>query len=345
MQAALKKQVFTIGTIGSHSALQILKGARDEGFRNLVVCERGKTEAYKAFRVADEIIEIDSLKDFAGLEQQLVKENVVLIPHASFFNALSMDQIIAFKPHYFGNKRILLWEESRIKQRAWLQQAGLVLPKIYEKPEDIDGPVIIKFFGAGGGKGYFLARNEAEFKKKIAAHHGRPHIIQEYVVGSPAYIHYFYSPLTDELEIMSMDRRYETNVDSIGRIGARDQMDLNIETSYNIMGNLPLVLRESLLPKLFDMGRKVVEQSKKLEPRGLFGPFCLETVVTPDLEFYVFEISARIVAGTNPYINGSPYADLRYDVPMSTGRRIAREIRMATEQNRLAEVLSNGYPD
>ncbi len=79
--------------------------------------------------------------------------------------------------------------------------------------------------------------------------------------------------------------------------------------------------------------------SKQLEPQGLFGPFCLEMIVTPDLEFYVFEISARIVAGTNPYINGSPYTDLRYDEPMSTGRRIAREIKTAIEQDKLDMVI------
>ena len=31
----------------------------------------------------------------------------------------------------------------------------------------IDCPVIIKFDGAGGGKGYFLAHNQAEFEKVI----------------------------------------------------------------------------------------------------------------------------------------------------------------------------------
>jgi 5-formaminoimidazole-4-carboxamide-1-(beta)-D-ribofuranosyl 5'-monophosphate synthetase len=142
---------------------------------------------------------------------------------------------------------------------------------------------------------------------------------------------------------MSMDRRYETNVDSIGRIAAKDQMDLNIESSYNILGNLPIVIRESLLPEVFKMGESVVSASKQLEDKGLFGPFCLETVVTPELEFYVFEISARIVAGTNPYINGSPYTDLRYDVPMSTGRRIARDIKTAIKNNQLDKILSDGH--
>ena len=93
------------------------------------------------------------------------------------------------------------------------------------------------------------------------------------------------------------------------------------------------------------MGDRVIEASKKLEPGGLVGPFCLETIVTPDLHFYVFEISARIVAGTNPYINGSPYSDLRYNVPMSSGRRVAREIRSAIEQDRLNEILVNDHPE
>jgi 5-formaminoimidazole-4-carboxamide-1-(beta)-D-ribofuranosyl 5'-monophosphate synthetase len=87
------------------------------------------------------------------------------------------------------------------------------------------------------------------------------------------------------------------------------------------------------------MGRNVVEESKKLEEGGLFGPFCLEAIIDNQLDFYVFEISARIVAGTNPYIQGSPYTWLRYDEPMSTGRRVAREIRQAIEEDRLEEVL------
>src|SRR5690606_23135411 len=109
--------------------------------------------------------------------------------------------------------------------------------------------------------------------------------------------------------------------------------------SYNIMGNMEVVIRESLLPEVFDMGQQVVDVSKKLEPGGLIGPFCLETIITPELEIYVFEISARIVAGTNPYISGSPYADLRYDIPMSTGRRVALDIRTAIESDQLEKVL------
>ena len=37
----------------------------------------------------------------------------------------------------------------------------------------------------------------------------------------------------------------------------------------------------------------------------MIGSFCLETIVTDKLEFRVFEISARIVAGSNPFVGGS----------------------------------------
>ena len=72
---------------------------------------------------------------------------------------------------------------------------------------------------------------------------------------------------------------------------------------------------------------------------GIIGSFCLETVVTEDLEFKVFEISARIVAGTNPYVSGSPYSEL-IQPGLSTGRRIAQEIKYANKNNILEKILS-----
>lgn len=329
----------TICTLASHSALQIMKGARDEGIKNIAVAEKRNLKAYQSFGVCDEIITLDSFKELLSVEDELASKNAVLIPHGSLVNALSQDQIDSLKINYYGNRNILKYEADRLKQREWLKDAGLILPRIYSHANDIDGPVIIKFDGAGGGKGYFLAHTPEEFEAKIKAHPNKRYIIQEYIVGAPIYIHFFQSSLTGELEIMGFDKRYESNVDSVGRIGAKDQMDLGIETSYTITGNMPLVVRESLLTRILEMGESVIEASKKFDGVGLFGPFCLETVITPDLDFFVFEISARIVAGTNPYINGSPYTDLRYGEPMSTGRRIAREIKLANEQGKLDKVF------
>ncbi|MEM2644247.1 MAG: formate--phosphoribosylaminoimidazolecarboxamide ligase [Candidatus Bathyarchaeia archaeon] len=326
---------YTIATLGSHSALQILKGAKDEGFRTIAICKSDHAFVYRHFGVADEIIEIPSYSDFHKVEDDLIKRNAILIPHASLITYIDLRVIENMKVLYYGNKRILHWESDRDKQRIWLEKAGLNLPKVFKDPSEIDRLVIVKFQGARGGQGYFLARNEREFRRKIGS--AKEYIIQEYIVGIPVYIHYFYSVIRSELELMGFDRRYESNVDGIGRIPANMQRDLKV--TYTIVGNFPLMLRESLLPEVFRIGQKVVEASKEICSPGIYGPFCLETVVTPDLKFYVFEISARIVAGTNVFMETSPYALIKHGKPMSTGRRIAVEIREAIEQDRLKEIL------
>lgn len=333
---------YKIATLGSHSALQILKGAKDEGFSTICICIKGREKPYQQFKVADKIIFIKNFDEFEKIEDQLIKENAILIPHASFITYMGFERIEKLKVPYFGNKKILKWESDRNLERRWLKQAGVKLPAIFKKPENIDRAVIVKFHGADGGKGYFLAKNYKDFQKKIKFHVGKKYVIQEYILGVHMYAHYFHSPLTNETELMGFDKRYESNVDSLGRISARDQMALpkeQVDPSYVIVGNIPIVVRESFLPRYIQKGENVVKVSKGLVNGGLFGPFCLETIMTPDEDIITFEISARIVAGTNPYIHGSPYTWIRYNEPMSTGRRIAREIRLAIEQNKLNKVL------
>lgn len=331
---------YKIATLGSHSALQILKGAKDEGFQTICICHKGRTRPYESFKVADEIIEIENFAEFFRVEKELMKKNAIVVPHGSFVSYIGFERMKELKVMHYGTKGILEWESDRVKERQWLEKAGLKLPRIYQHPEEIDRAVIIKFHGAKGGKGYFIANNPHEFYENIK-HYPEEHdyVIQEYIVGVPMYAHYFYSRVTEELEVMSFDKRYESNADSIGRIAARDQLDVDILTSYTITGNIPIVIRESLLPDVFSMGENVVRTSQDLVGEGLFGPFCLEAIIDTNLNFFVFEISARIVAGTNPYVYGSPYTWLRYSEPMSTGRRIARDIKMAIEGDMLEKVL------
>ena len=331
---------YKIATIGSHSALQILKGAHDEGFATIAICKKGFERPYKMFNVADEIININSYHNFPKIQNQLIKKNAIIVPHASFVTYMGYEEVEQLKVMYYGNKKILKWESDRNLERQWLKNAGLKVPLVFNKAKGIDRLVIVKFMGAEGGRGYFLAKDEKDFNKKIKPYKLRKYVIQEYIIGVPLFTHYFYSSLTNEIEIMGCDIRYESNVDSLGRISARDQIVLpKIDPSYVIVGNIPVTVRESFLPRLIEMGDAVVKESGKLAPPGLFGPFCLETILTPEEEIYVFEISARIVAGTNPFIDGSPYTWLKYKEPMSTGRRIAREIKMAIKTNQLKKVL------
>jgi 5-formaminoimidazole-4-carboxamide-1-(beta)-D-ribofuranosyl 5'-monophosphate synthetase len=334
--------LYTIATLGSHSALQILKGARDEGFNTLAIANRETERLYRSYAFVDEVITIDKYSDFMSLVPELEQRKIIIVPHGSFVAYLSLEDHKKMRIPYFGNKAVLDWEASRELQRQWLTRANLRLPRQFRTGAEIDRPVIVKLYGAQGGKGYMFVRDAHDFEERASLLARQNYILQEYVIGVPAYIHYFYSPLTGKLEIMSMDRRYETNVDSLGRIPSSAQAGMDIDPSYVVVGNSPLVLRESLLAEAFRMGEDVVRVSQEIcGPKGLFGAFCIETIITPDTNFYVMEISARIVAGTNPFIDGSPYSYLNYSEPMSTGRRIAREIKHALLSNSLDAVLDD----
>lgn len=331
---------YTIATLASHSCLQILKGAKDEGFTTLAISLADRVTFYKRFQFIDKIITISSYKEFYKQEKKLSKESTIFVPHGSITAYLGPDYAQKITMMHFGDKNVLAWEIDREKQMEWLRMAGLKLPKIITDPKNIEHPVIVKLFGAKGGSGYFLAKNKKEFLDKIKKFKGEKYIIQEYMVGTPVYLQYFYSLLEKKVELMGIDRRYESNVDGLSRVPPFIADEFKFEPSFTVIGNFPIVIRESLLPIAYEMGEKIVAISKKImPPKGLYGPFCLETIVTPNQLFYAIEISCRIVAGTNLFISGSPYTDLVYGEPMSTGRRIAKEIKEAIKKKRLKEIL------
>lgn len=342
----------SIATLGSHSALNIFKGAKDEGFKTVCVCKERDAITYRRFPLADEIIVVGDFKELldGGLQEKLRKLNAILIPHGSFTAYLSTDEMANnLRVPLFGNRQLLYWESVRKEQENWLRAAGLRLPATFEKPEDIDRLAIAKLPGAKGGAGYFLAGSPESFHLKFQEMVSRGLLaetdinrihLQEYILGVNVYPHYFSSLLKNEVELLGIDKRYESAVDAIAKIPASEQIETRVNPSYTIVGNLPLVVRESLLPELIAMGDNVCQKAAELAAPGIIGPFCLETVITDDLRIFTFEISARIVAGTNVNIGTSPYAYLKYGENMYMGRRIALEIKLARQAKKLNEILA-----
>ncbi len=341
------KDNITIATVCSHSSLQIFHGAKKEGFKTLGIALPGRTRMYDAFPLAkpDEFLILDSYTEMKDHAQKMYDDNVVIIPHGSMVQYLGIREFETLPVPTFGNRNVLRWESERAMERKWLGSAGLSMPKLFESPEDIDVPVIVKYDGAWGGRGFFIARTAEEFWNWIDE--TQKFTIQEYIIGTRYYLHYFYSPLMNDgynlskgsLQLLSIDRRDETNIDEMYKLGSQEQLKAQgIYPTFVVTGNVPVVLRESLMPEVMSMGEKVVERSIELMG-GMIGSFCLESVVTDKLEFKVFEISARIVAGTNPFINSSPYSE--FVMPgLSTGRRIALEIKEGIKQDRLDEIIT-----
>ncbi len=91
------KRSITVGVLGSHSALDVCDGARDEGLPNLVVCQKGRDGLYTNYfkgrtmnglekGLVDETIVLNKFDEILAerVQEQLVKKNTLFIPNRSF---------------------------------------------------------------------------------------------------------------------------------------------------------------------------------------------------------------------------------------------------------------------
>ena len=339
----------SIATLGSHCSLQVLKGAKDEGLNTILVCEKKRERLYKRFPFIDELILVDSFKEVLDQRCQsiLEKNNSILIPHGTLIAQMSSEEIESIKIPVFGNKWILRWESDREMKEKLMKEASLPIPKPVLEPKDINKLVIVKRQGAAGGKGYFMAANEDDYntkRKQLIQENiiseNETLYIQEYAAGVLAYLQFFYSPLKEELEFFGVDQRHESDIEGLSRIPSQQQLKSDKVPSFNVIGNSPLVLRESLLEEVYNMGENFVDAAKRVVSPGMNGPFCIEGVYDENAKFTSFEFSARIVAGSNIYMDGSPYYSLLFNEQMSMGKRIAREVKIAQETNKIDKVTT-----
>ena len=191
----------SIATLGSHCALQVLKGAKDEGFTTLLVCEKKRENLYRRFSFIDEMIIVDSFSEILTSECQnkLKEKNAILIPHGTLIAQMSSEEIESINVPVFGNKWILRWESDREMKEKLMREATLPMPKPVTKPKDIEKLVIVKRQGAAGGKGYFMAANEEDYNTKRnqlisegVISKDETLYIQEYAAGVLAYLQFFY---------------------------------------------------------------------------------------------------------------------------------------------------------
>ncbi|MEM3835195.1 MAG: formate--phosphoribosylaminoimidazolecarboxamide ligase family protein [Pyrobaculum sp.] len=344
----------SVAVLASHSALDVLDGAKDEGLRTVAVAKKGRDRAYREFPVVDKLIVLDDYVDILNIVDMLKAEGSVFVPNRSFAVYVGYDNIERrFPVPVFGNRYLLRWEERTGPQSYYrlLDEAGVKRPRTF-RPDEVDRPVIVKMPEAERRveRGFFVARDRDDLwrKAKRLAEAGVIRLedleaasIEELVLGAHFNANYFYSPLRKRLELHSFDRRIQSNLDGVFRLPARDQLDLDPDVRYIEVGHEPATIRESLLEKVFDIGYRFLEATRRLVPPGVIGPFTLQFIVTPQLDLVVYDVAPRIGGGTNVYIGiGGQYSKLYFGKPISIGRRIAMEIREAAEQKRLEEVTT-----
>ncbi|MDP9462783.1 MAG: formate--phosphoribosylaminoimidazolecarboxamide ligase family protein [Thermoproteota archaeon] len=346
----------TVGTIGSHSALEIMDGAKDENLKTICICQKGRELPYRRFkRLADEIILLDKFSDIIYPENQekLRQSNTIMVAHRAFTAYLGYDNIENnLRVPVFGNRLLLRAEERTAPRNQYylLEKSGIRHPKLYHNPSDIDGPAMIKVQEATRKleRAFFIASSYEDYEKKsnqkieqglVTKQDLDKATIEEYVPGTYFNLNFFVSPLTGETEFLGIERRLQTNIHDIASLSARQQMEIDVPIQYIEVGHTPASIRESLLEKVFEMGDRIAVAARKEYPPGIIGPISLQSVVTVDLDFVVYDVSLR-VPGNPIMATTSPYAKYYYGHTMGVGRRIAMEIKDAMEQQKLPDIVT-----
>jgi 5-formaminoimidazole-4-carboxamide-1-(beta)-D-ribofuranosyl 5'-monophosphate synthetase len=350
------QEEITIGVIGSHSALDVLDGAKRVGFKTAVIIEKGREEPYNRYtRIIDDMIVVDNFSDIFDIQKQLIEKNCIFIPNRSFvvycgFNRIEKE----FKVPIFGSRELLKTEERTGFHNYYriLEEANIRYPKVYKNAKDIDGPVICKIHHAKQRveRGFFVAKNREDFEEELEKRIENGTIleedlheasIEEFISGVTFNFNFFYSPLFKRSELLGIDRRFVTDLDGIVRLPANQQIKLGFDEEMKEIGNYAVTLRESMLRHIYPMSDRFVEATKHLYPPGMIGPFALQTMITKDYEFIVFDVSTRMGGGTNSFMGiGSQYSAVYWGQPTSAGKRVSMEIKKAIEQNRLKYILT-----
>jgi 5-formaminoimidazole-4-carboxamide-1-(beta)-D-ribofuranosyl 5'-monophosphate synthetase len=365
-----------IGMTASHSALDICDGAIEEGFSTVAYCQKGREKTYSEYfktqrtssgrvrrGMVDKSIVLDSFNDVINpdRQQKMRDRNVIYIPNRSFTSYSTIDDIENnFHVPMFGSRNMLRMEE-RTEERDYywiLDKAGLPYPEAIANPEDIDCLVIVKLHHAQKKleRGFFTCASFEEYQQKSevllkdgvidqASLEGAR--IERYVIGPVFNLNFFYSPLEEEmpkLELLGVDWRFESSLDGHVRLPAPQQMTMPPNQQIpemTVVGHNTATIRESLLETAFELGEKFITASKEHYDPGIIGPFCLQTCIDKDMKYYIYDVAPRLGGGTNVHMNsGHPYGNSTWRKPISSGRRIAIELRRAAEQDRLLEVLT-----
>ncbi|HOU71487.1 MAG TPA: formate--phosphoribosylaminoimidazolecarboxamide ligase family protein [Methanothrix sp.] len=361
-----------IGMIASHSALDTADGAVEEDFRTLAVCKEGREKPYvKYFRASRDrsgrivggmIDEVMMLKRFSQIiepeNQEIIKnKNVLFVPNRSFTSYCGIDAVEdQFCVPLLGSRNLLRSEERGDKRDYYwiLEKAGLPFPEPVEA-EDIKELVMVKLPHAVKTleRGFFTASSYEEYCQKAEALLRQNVIdqdgielarIERYIIGPVFNLDFFYSPISKQIELIGIDWRFETSLDGHCRLPAPQQLSLNdkqINPEYTVCGHNSATLRESLLEKAFELAEKYVAATQEHYSPGIIGPFCLQTCVDKDLNFCIYDVAPRIGGGTNVHMAvGHPYGNALWRTNMSTGRRLAREVRIALEKGCLEKIVT-----
>jgi 5-formaminoimidazole-4-carboxamide-1-(beta)-D-ribofuranosyl 5'-monophosphate synthetase len=368
--ARYDRRFLTLCSIGSHSALEVAAGASALGLRNLIVTERGRERTYADFYAkkagpsrgcVDETLPLERFSDVLDdpVQEALLARNVIFVANRSFevylHQRYSYAEIEArMRVPFFGSRTLLRAEErdEADNQYAILERAGIRAPRQFASPAEIDRLALVKAPHAAVSfeRAFFLVRSPEEYAREstrlleagLVSEAGlRGAVIEEFALGPSVNLNFFWSPMLGELELLGTDTRRQTN-----REGFRDlpfaQAQALADEPHRLeeAGHIAATLTESMLEKAFAMGERFVQATRANGGPGIIGPFALQCIIVagPPKDFIVYDVSLRIPG--SPGTRYTPYSAYRWGRDVAVGERIAMEVVMARDADRLSDVLT-----
>ncbi|MBV8244757.1 MAG: DUF1297 domain-containing protein [Candidatus Eremiobacteraeota bacterium] len=360
----------TLASIGSHSALEVAFGARAQGLRNLVITAQGREKTYaRHFKrgkkpprgCVDRTLDLQAFTELLDdeVQRQMLNMNVIFIANRSFevylHQKYSYDQIEArMLVPMFGNRRLLRAEErdEPSNQYSLLDAAEIRRPAQFRSAEEIDRLVMVKAPHAQVSfeRAFFLCSSPQEYRETserliaqgmLTAEGLQNAVIEEYALGPSVNLNFFYSPLLGEVELCGTDTRRQTNLEGFRSVPPSAFAAVaNVPMRMEEAGHVAATLTESMLEKAFEMGERFVEAAAVANPPGIIGPFALQCIIVagPPKDFVCYDVSLRIPG--SPGTRYTPYSAYRWGRDVSVGERIAMEVVMARDADRLAEIVT-----
>lgn len=368
--ARYDRTALALCSVGSHSALDVAYGARAQGLRNLIVTADGRERTYARYYARREdpsrgcVDETLQLPDFAALldaemQERLLLRHAIFVANRSFevylherypYDEIERRMLVPF----FGNRRLLRAEErdEAENQYALLERASIRHPRSFASPSQIDRLVMVKAAHATVTfeRAFFLCDSPAQYEEQaarlIAAGMVTPAglaaaRIEEYALGPSVNLNFFYSPMLGELELLGTDTRRQTNLDGLrglppSQLGAAANVAVRMEEA----GHIATTLTESMLESAFEIGERFVVAAREANSPGVIGPFALQCIIVagPPKAFVVYDVSLRIPG--SPGTRYTPYSAYLFGRDVSVGERIAMEVVMARDTDRLSEILT-----
>jgi 5-formaminoimidazole-4-carboxamide-1-(beta)-D-ribofuranosyl 5'-monophosphate synthetase len=172
-----------IASLGGHSALDVCRGAKQEGFETVVVAQKGREKVYNQYYktrddgrgCVDHVIVVDSFADVTKpeVQKQLRDLNVVFVHSRYFWVYCDFNEVENnFMVPILGSRELVRKEERDEEKNQYflLEAGGVPIPRQFKSPKDIDRLVLVKAAEAERSyeRAFFLVSSPEEYETRAA---------------------------------------------------------------------------------------------------------------------------------------------------------------------------------